>query len=61
MNLVNGTALPGPSLIKKQEDIDGGRGGAKDIKQTGTTLNRVPRSSSVHFPVALFVDLSFSF
>ena len=60
MNLVNGTALPGPSLIKKQEDVDGGGGGAKDIKPTRTTLNRVPRSSSIHFPVALSVDLSLS-
>jgi hypothetical protein len=56
MNLVNGTALPGPQLIKKQED-DGG-GPPKDIKPVRTTLNRVPRSSSILFPVACDVDLS---
>ncbi|KAH9056913.1 hypothetical protein EDB87DRAFT_1633199 [Lactarius vividus] len=31
MNLVNGAALPGTQLIKKQEDVDD-RGGGKDIK-----------------------------
>jgi len=59
MNLVNGAALPGPQLIKKQEDLNG-RGGGKDIKPVRTTLNRVPRSSSTHFPIALDVDLSLS-
>ncbi|KAI9461022.1 hypothetical protein BJY52DRAFT_1117821 [Lactarius psammicola] len=43
MNLVNGAALPGPQLIKKQEDLDD-RGGGKDIKPVRTTLNRVPRA-----------------
>lgn len=56
MNLVNGTALPGPQLIKKQED-DGG-GPPKDIKPVRTTLNRVPRSSSILFHIARDVDLS---
>ena len=56
MNLVNGTALPGPQLIKKQED-DGG-GPPKDIKPPRTTLNRVPRSFSVLSLIAIAVDLS---
>ena len=56
MNLVNGTALPGPQLIKKQED-DGG-GPPKDIKPVRTTLNRVPRSSSILFHIARDIDLS---
>ncbi|KAH8991918.1 hypothetical protein EDB92DRAFT_1858931 [Lactarius akahatsu] len=43
MNLVNGAALPGTQLIKKQEDVDD-RGGGKDIKPVRTTLNRVPRA-----------------
>ncbi|KAI0307678.1 hypothetical protein B0F90DRAFT_1676149 [Multifurca ochricompacta] len=43
MNLVNGTNLPGPQLVKKQEDIED-RGGGKDIKPIKTTLNRVPRA-----------------
>jgi hypothetical protein len=57
MNLVNGTALPGPQLIKKQED-DGGGGPPKDIKPPRTTLNRVPRLSLVLSPIAIAVDLS---
>ncbi|KAI0271423.1 hypothetical protein BC834DRAFT_818298 [Gloeopeniophorella convolvens] len=37
--------MPGPHLIKKQEDIDDrGGGGSKDIKPVKATLNRVPRA-----------------
>ncbi|KAH9982335.1 hypothetical protein BGW80DRAFT_1262820 [Lactifluus volemus] len=39
MNLVNGSALPGPQLIKKQEDIED-RAVGKDAKPIKTTLNR---------------------
>ena len=61
MNIVNGTTLTGPSLIKKQEDVDAAAPGvAKDIKPVRTTLNRVPRQSRNLFPIALSVDLSLS-
>ncbi len=59
MNLVNGAALTGPQLIKKQEDLDD-RGGGKDIKPVRTTLNRVPRQSPIRFPIARDVNLSLS-
>jgi hypothetical protein len=52
MNLVNGAGLPGPLLVKKQEDTED-RGGGKDTKPVKTTLNRVPRSSLPILAVAL--------
>jgi hypothetical protein len=57
MNLVNGSALPGPQLIKKQEDIED-RAVGKDAKPIKTTLNRVPRSSCPFFAVALLTDFT---
>jgi Fungal Zn(2)-Cys(6) binuclear cluster domain len=52
MNLVNGTALPGPHLVKKQEDTED-KGPGKDSKPVKTALNRVPRSSRPTFAAPL--------
>jgi hypothetical protein len=57
MNLVNGSALPGPQLIKKQEDIED-RAVGKDAKPIKTTLNRVPRSSRPFLAVAVLTDFT---
>lgn len=53
MNL-NGAGPPGPQHVKKLEAIeDRGGSGGKDIKPPKTTLNRVPRSSSLLSSLAL--------